>query len=36
MNYLDVLPDDIMKIINKKVRDSKIAERKKQKKKIED
>ena len=32
MNYLDVLPDDIMKIINKKVRDSKIAERKKQRK----
>ena len=32
MNYLDLLPDDVTKIINRKVRDSKIAERKKQRK----
>ena len=35
MNYLDLLPNDIMKIINRKVKDLHIIERKKNEKKIE-
>ena len=32
MNYLDILPNDIMKIINKKVENLHIIERRKQRK----
>ena len=32
MNYLDLLPDDVMKIINRKVQDSHIIERRKERK----
>jgi hypothetical protein len=32
MNYLDLLPDDVMKIINRKVKDLDIITRKKEKK----
>ena len=32
MNYLDLLPDDVMKIINRKVHDLQIIERRKERK----
>ncbi len=35
MSYLDLLPSDIMKIINRKVQDLHIIERRKNEKKIE-
>ena len=35
MNYLDLLPNDIMKITNRKVQDLHIIERRKERKEIE-
>jgi hypothetical protein len=35
MNYLDLLPDDETKIINRKVQDLHIIERRKEQKKLE-
>ena len=32
MNYLDLLPDDVMKIINRKVQDAQIIKRKTERK----
>ena len=32
MNYLDILPNDVMKIINRKVQDLHIIERRKERK----
>ncbi len=34
MNYLDFLPNDVMKIVNRKVQDLHIIERKKNEKRI--